>query len=196
MNNINGIKDQYINIEELQKNLVTKKGNIVRFLKKHFFENIDYYIVTEINNKNKRGGRNKKNFLITQKTYELTKNTYGLRNNKNFKIENTEIKYINRIMNLEASTIGFIYDCFHKNVNIKKQYKIDNYFIDLYFIDHKIAIECDEFNHNDRDAEYEKNRENKIIEILKCSFIRFDPRDENFKLSDIISDLIKIINKT
>ena len=40
------------------------------------------------------------------------------------------------------------------------QYTVDNYRIDLYFPKHKLAIECDEFDHADRDIEYEVKRQN------------------------------------
>ena len=35
-----------------------------------------------------------------------------------------------------------------KDFNYKKQYNVNKYFIDLYFIDYKIAVECDEEHHN------------------------------------------------
>ena len=36
-----------------------------------------------------------------------------------------------------------------------EQYHVDGYRIDLYFPEYKLAIECDEFGHRDRDLEYE-----------------------------------------
>ena len=40
------------------------------------------------------------------------------------------------------------------------QYIVDDYRIDLYFPDRKIAVECDEYGHRDRDPEAEKIRQN------------------------------------
>ena len=53
------------------------------------------------------------------------------------------------------------------------QYTVDNYRIDLYFPKHKLAIECDEFDHSDRDIEYEVKRQNNIEEKLGCTFNLF-----------------------
>ena len=38
---------------------------------------------------------------------------------------------------------------------MKRQFKIGNYRIDLYFPEHKIAVECDEFDHIGRDINCE-----------------------------------------
>ena len=53
----------------------------------------------------------------------------------------------------EQETISIIMQVF-KGLKMIDQYTIDNYRIDLYFPKHKLAIECDEFDHADRDIEY------------------------------------------
>ena len=47
--------------------------------------------------------------------------------------------------------------------------------IDLYFPKYKLAVECDENNHQNYEILGEKLRELYIKEKLKCSFIRFNP---------------------
>ena len=42
-----------------------------------------------------------------------------------------------------------------KGEEMIEQYHVDGYRIDLYFPEYKLAIECDEFGHRDRDLEYE-----------------------------------------
>ncbi|MFM7989330.1 MAG: hypothetical protein ACKPKO_59450, partial [Candidatus Fonsibacter sp.] len=74
---------------------------------------------------------------------------------------------------------------FQKNVN--------NFRIDLYLPDQKIAIEIDENNHADRDPLYEIEREEYIKKKLGCKFIRINPDAENFKLSSWIGIIMKNI---
>ncbi|RYX79102.1 hypothetical protein EON71_00850 [bacterium] len=64
-----------------------------------------------------------------------------------------------------------------------------NYIIDFYLPEYKIAIEIDEFNHRDRDPQYEIAREDTLKHILKCRFLRFNPDDPNFTLSTIFGTL-------
>jgi very-short-patch-repair endonuclease len=48
------------------------------------------------------------------------------------------------------------------------QYKVIGYRIDLYFLDYKLAIECDENSHNDRNPDEETIGQNAITKKLKC----------------------------
>ena len=64
------------------------------------------------------------------------------------------------------------------NNSIKKltyhDHYIGKYKVDLYFIDYKLVIECDEFNHQDRNIIEEKNREEYICS-LGNKIIRYNP---------------------
>jgi len=60
------------------------------------------------------------------------------------------------------------------------------YRIDLYFPDQSLAIECDEFNHTDRDPKYEKERQSFIENELKCKFIRFNPDSKDFSVHKVV----------
>ena len=52
---------------------------------------------------------------------------------------------------IENQTIGFIETSYKDVLNVKRQFSIGKYRADLYFIDYKLVVECDEFNHTDRD---------------------------------------------
>ena len=74
---------------------------------------------------------------------------------------------------IENDTLDNIIKVFDTEL-IYKQYKINNYFVDLYFPVYKIAVECDELDHEDRDEKYEREREEYIKE-LGITFILFTP---------------------
>jgi len=95
-------------------------------------------------------------------------------------------------MCVENQTIGFIENSYNGILNIKRQFIIGKYRIDLYFIDFKLAVECDEFNHKDRDIVKEKIREEYILSQGN-KLIRFDPNEKDFDLSNILSEINKIL---
>ena len=43
----------------------------------------------------------------------------------------------------------------NEGISMKQQFSIGSYRIDLYFPEHKLAIECDEHDGKDRDIDYE-----------------------------------------
>ena len=75
------------------------------------------------------------------------------------------------------------------NERILLQHPVLNYQIDLYFSEHKLAIEINEKGHSDRDGEKENEREEKIKKERGCKFIRINPDAENY---DIFVEIIKI----
>ena len=95
--------------------------------------------------------------MLTEESFELMKNLFNLRNRYIVNINNN-IKQINICMCIENQTIGFIENCYKNITNLKRQYIFDKYRVDLYFIDYKIVIECDENNHINRDPIKEKIR--------------------------------------
>ena len=58
----------------------------------------------------------------------------------------------------EQSVIESIRDTF-KGEDIRIQYIVLGYKINLYFYEHKLEIEIDELGHNDRNTDYETKRE-------------------------------------
>jgi hypothetical protein len=136
------------------------KDKIVNHIKKNYKENIHYIIEKNCQTIKRRGGHNKINYMLTETAFELIKNTYNLRNK--YLVNSTDcVKQINIIaMCIENQTIGFIENAYNSVSNIKRQYYIGKYRVDLYFADYNLVIECDENNHIDRNHIYEKIREN------------------------------------
>ena len=68
------------------------------------------------------------------------------------------------------------------------QYRVEKYFIDLYFPDHRLGIETDETGHTDRSEVKEQEREG-IIKTLGITLIRINPDKEGFDIADEISEM-------
>ena len=67
------------------------------------------------------------------------------------------------------------------------QHSVDQHKIDPYFPKYKLAIECDEFGHLDRDIEYEVKRQKYIENKLGCQFIRYNPDAKDFNAFKVIN---------
>ena len=93
---------------------------------------------------------------------------------------------------IEVETMKNLYEIF-LDYEPELNYRIDNYYIDLYLKKSKIAIECDERGHNDRNKKKEIERENYLKEKLECKFYRFNPDDKNFKFNNVIKEIIYLI---
>ena len=72
------------------------------------------------------------------------------------------------------------------------QYRIDKYFIDLYFPEHKLEIEVDENGHLDRLNFKEITRE-ETIKNLDITLIEINPDKEGFDIFDEISEIESFI---
>lgn len=180
------------NLENILKIFTSQKVKIVEFLKNNFKENIHYIIRKEhIDKKKGRGGHNKINYLLTNKTFELVKNTFNLKHRYLTKI-NDNCEHVNLIMSLENQTIGFIENSFKDIIRTKRQKTFGSYRVDLYFYDYKLIIECDENDHSKRDKVYEKQREEFLLSKGN-SIIRYDPNHKNFDLSLVMREINKII---
>jgi hypothetical protein len=92
----------------------------------------------------------------------------------------------------EQNTIGPISQAFGHLKPIR-QFSIGNYRIDLYFPKERIAVECDENGHTDRDPMYEQQREEFIKEQLNCKFFRFNPDCKKFNIYKTIQKLMVLI---
>ena len=82
-----------------------------------------------------------------------------------------------------------------KNLLCISEYKVESYRIDLYFPELKLAVECDEHGHVDRDKHYEKEREECIKNKLKCVFVRYNPDSSSFDIGDVIHKIMNIYIK-
>ena len=86
----------------------------------------------------------------------------------------------------EQSILTKIKDSFSTEKIIFRDFVL-GYRIDAYFLKHKLAIEVDETRHNDRDLEYEIERQKTLEKELDCKFIRINPSRENFNIFNEIS---------
>jgi very-short-patch-repair endonuclease len=178
------------NLDELLY-LSTQKYNLTRYLQKNYRENI-HYIIEKCKNIKQYGGQNKLVFMLTEQTFELFKNSYNLRNRYIVDVSDN-VKCVNVIgMCIENQTIGFIENAYSNVLNVKRQYGFGKYRVDLYFVDYKLVIECDENNHTDRDAEQEKIRED-YITSLGNKIIRFNPNVSSFDLSNVLREITAVL---
>ena len=97
---------------------------------------------------------------------------------------------------IEADTINCIITTFKGEETIE-QYIIDSYIVDLYFPKYKLAVECDEKQHNlSKNISKDIERENKIKEILDCTFIRYKPYDKDFNMFELLNKIFIYIKIT
>ena len=103
---------------------------------------------------------------------------------------------VNHMLNTrkEQDSIYAILKTF-KGENMVTQYRVGTYRIDLYFPKYKLAIECDEFGHSNRDQEYEQTRQHYIEDKLGCKFIRYNPDSKDYNIFDILNKIHKEIIK-
>ena len=70
------------------------------------------------------------------------------------------------------------------------QYKVEKYFIDLYFPEHKLGIKIDKYGHTERSKIKEQKRE-ETIKNLSITHIKINPDKKGF---DIFNKISKIQN--
>jgi len=171
--------------------LATQKIHLVRHLHKNYRENVHYIVTKTANPSKKHGGHNKITYLLTEEAFELFKNTYNIRTRYIVDVSK-EIKCIKFAMCIENQTIGFIANAYSAVLNVKRQYVIGKYRVDLYFVDRKLVVECDENGHDDRDPRQEQNRENDLKEAGN-KLIRFNPNACGFDLSDVLREINAVL---
>jgi len=172
----------------LQLGNVTK-GNVTRFLRKNFQKDVDYTI-KQLSCEGKWGGQNKLQFFMTEETYELLCNSYNLKNKCVEKINDTNIRCV--MLGVEHSTVSFICNCLKSTkLTLQRQFKISKYYVDLYIPELSLCIECDEFGHQHYSKHEELERETFITDQLKCEFLRYNPNEDKFKLSNLIDIILQ-----
>ena len=91
----------------------------------------------------------------------------------------------------EQKVLESIKDVF-EGENIQTRYNVLGCKIDLYYHEHKLAIEVNELGYNDRNIDYEIQRlkkKKKIEKELGSVFIRINPDEKMF---NIFKDIIEI----
>ena len=66
---------------------------------------------------------------------------------------------------------------------------VGKYRIDLYFPKYKLAIQCDKFDHHDRDNGYEVKRQKHIEKLFNYAFVRFNPDANNFCILEVVNKI-------
>jgi very-short-patch-repair endonuclease len=106
---------------------------------------------------------------------------------KKFGIETTNRKCLTK----EQQTLSGISTAF-KTEKFEDQYKVGKYFLDLYFSEYRLVIECDENGHADRRPSDERERMdyvNKELEINDGHWIRFNPDEKDFDITTLIGKI-------
>ena len=78
---------------------------------------------------------------------------------------------------------------------METQYTVLGCRIDLHFHKYKLAIEVDELGHNDRNIDYEIQRQRALERELNCVFIRINPDAVDFNIFKEINKIHRHINK-
>lgn len=73
------------------------------------------------------------------------------------------------------------------------QRRIKMYRVDIFVPEYKLVIEIDENGHKDRNKKYENLREADIKKYTGCKFIRCNPDEEDFNISQFIGKIAKYI---
>ena len=95
----------------------------------------------------------------------------------------------------EQTAINSIKDTF-EGEDMQTQYTVLGYRIDLYFHKYKLAIEVDELGHNDRNIDYEIQRQRALERELNCVFIRINPDAIDFNIFKEINKIHRHIKKS
>lgn len=179
-------------MDELIPLLTKHKCKLKDFLKRNFKQNIHFIEVpVKKTNDETRGGHNRVDFLLTKEAFELLKNSFNMRN-RNITTISSNIKVFNLVMPIENQTLSFIETTYDGVTETIRQYYIDQYQVDMYFPKYKIIIECDEFNHSDRNPIYELERE-KHLTSQGNRMIRYNPNVIGFDISIVLRDINRII---
>ena len=111
---------------------------------------------------------------------------------KNFGIDTTNRKCLTK----EQQTLSALTNSF-KTEKFEDQFKVGGYYLDLYFPEYKIVVECDENGHADRKPCDERERMDYVNEKLGLTddnWIRFNPDAEDFDISKVIGKIYTRIN--
>lgn len=161
---------------QMSKNIQNYSCNLEKLLINSFNNNLKINDTLDINQP-KINENNLKNDKI-HKEFTISLNNSIFRNDIHICIEN--------------QTIGFIEKSFNGVINVKRQHIFGKYKVDLYFMDYNLVVECDEFNHKDRNPSEEKIREDFILS-LGNSIIRYNPNDKKFDLSNVLKEIYRIL---
>ena len=102
---------------------------------------------------------------------------------------------ISLILKKEQTVLKSIKDAF-EGEDMKTQYIVIGYKIDLYFHKHKHAIEVDELGHADRNMKNEIETQKTLEKELNCVFIRINPDEKDFNIFKEINKIYRHITQS
>jgi very-short-patch-repair endonuclease len=111
---------------------------------------------------------------------------------KRFGIDTTNRKCLTK----EQQTLSALTNTF-KTEKFEDQFKVGRYYLDLYFPDYKIVVECDENGHADRKPYKERERMDFVNEKLGLTddnWVRFNPDAKDFDISKLSGQIYTKIN--
>lgn len=97
-----------------------------------------------------------------------------------------------KIETAEMATIEYLTTVFDGE-HMEQQFSVGRFRIDLYFTKYKIAVECDEYDHQDRDAQKEYERQEFITKQLGCRWVRFNPHNKTFSMAKVANCVFRAI---
>ena len=95
----------------------------------------------------------------------------------------------------KQTVLESIKDAFERE-DTQNQYTVIGYRTDLYFHEYKLATEVDELGHNDRNIDYEIQRQKALERELNCVFIRINPDEKDFNIFKEINKIHRHIKKS
>jgi very-short-patch-repair endonuclease len=98
------------------------------------------------------------------------------------------------VKSYESCTLTSIHNAF-KGEAIELQYSVGKYKVDMYFLEYKIAVECDEIHHSQH-TQYDQQREQYIQKVLQCTFIRYQPYKKGFNIELVINQIFVLIKQS
>ena len=103
--------------------------------------------------------------------------------------------YLHDVINTKEQTIINSIKYAFEGEDMQTLYTVIGYRIDLYFHEYKLAIEVDELGHNDRNIDYEIQRQQALERELNCVFIRINPDAVDFNIFKEINKIHRHINR-
>jgi very-short-patch-repair endonuclease len=177
-------------IEDIVDKLSCLKSNLLAVLKREFQEGNDY--VHHISRKapTASGGRPRGVYLLKKSCRHQLIAMYALTSRRKISVEEFSLDYVKRYLPKETETLDFVCTALSGVYTCARHQPFLNYRVDLYFPDQRVVVECDEHDHDDRDPEYERRREEDLKRALNCTFVRFNPDADDFCLAKLISRIL------
>ena len=74
---------------------------------------------------------------------------------------------------------------------LQGEYSVLSDIVDIYFHNYHLEIKVDEFGHDDRNSNYEKQRQKAIRKELGCKLIRINSDEENLNERKAINEIYR-----